>query len=70
MCIAAPGKVIEKKEFVATVDVLGNKMTVGIMMVPDVEVGDYVVIHAGQAMSILDKEEAETNLTEWRNLLK
>ncbi|MCF6092740.1 HypC/HybG/HupF family hydrogenase formation chaperone [Microaerobacter geothermalis] len=68
MCIGVPAKVIEKQEYTAVVDVMGTKMNVGIIMVPEVSEGDYVIVHAGQAMSIIDEEYARLSIEEWRKL--
>jgi len=68
MCVGVPAKVIEKGEFTAVVDVMGSKMTVGIIFVPDVKVNDFVVVHAGQAMSIVDEDYALASANEWRKL--
>lgn len=68
MCVGVPAKVIEKAEYSAVVDVMGSKMTVGILFVPEVELGDYVIVHAGQAMSIVDEEYAIVSLEEWRKI--
>ncbi|WP_017755241.1 HypC/HybG/HupF family hydrogenase formation chaperone [Calidifontibacillus oryziterrae] len=68
MCVGVPAKVIEKQEFSATVDVMGSQMTVGIIFVPEVEIGQYVIVHAGQAMSIVDEDYARLSLEEWRRL--
>ena len=66
MCVGVPAKVIEKQEYSALVDVLGSQTTVGIIFVPEVNVGDYVIVHAGQAMSIIDEEFAKVCIEEWR----
>lgn len=68
MCVGVPAKVIELKEYSATVDVMGSKMEVGIIFIPEVKLGDYVIVHAGQAMSIVDEEFALISLEEWRKL--
>lgn len=68
MCVGVPAKVIEKHEYSAVVDVMGSQITVGIIFVPEVEVGDYVIVHAGQAMSIIDEENAKLSIEEWRRL--
>lgn len=68
MCVGVPAKVIKKDEFTALVDVLGSQTTVGIIFVPEVEVGEYVIIHAGQAMSVVDEEYAKLSAEEWRNI--
>lgn len=66
MCVGVPAKVIEKHEYSAVVDVMGSTMTVGIIFVPEVEVGEYVMVHAGQAMSIIDEENALLSIEGWR----
>lgn len=68
MCVGVPAKVIEKDELTALVDVMGSKMMVGIIFVPEVKVEDYVIVHAGQAMSIVDEEYALLSIEEWRRL--
>lgn len=69
MCVGVPAKIIEKQEYSAVVDVMGSTMTVGIIFVPEVEVGDYVIVHAGQAMSTIDEENAIISIEEWRKLV-
>ncbi|WP_147533686.1 HypC/HybG/HupF family hydrogenase formation chaperone [Bacillus marasmi] len=68
MCVGVPAKVIEKYEYSAIVDVMGSQTTVGIIFVPEVEIGDFVIVHAGQAMSIVDEEYAKVSLEEWRKI--
>lgn len=69
MCVGVPAKVVEKMEYSAIVDVMGSQTTVGIVFVPEVEVGDYVIVHAGQAMSIVDEDYARESVEEWRKLV-
>lgn len=69
MCVGVPAKVIEKHEYTALVDVMGSQTTVGIIFIPEVEVGDFVIVHAGQAMSIVDEEYAKVSVEEWRKLV-
>lgn len=68
MCVGVPAKVIEKDELTALVDVLGSKIRVGIIFVPEIKEDDYVIVHAGQAMSIVDEEYALLSIKEWRRL--
>lgn len=68
MCVGVPAKVLTKEEYSAIVDVMGSQMTVGIIFVPEVVVGQYVIVHAGQAMSIIDEDSALLSLEEWRKL--
>lgn len=69
MCVGVPAKVIEKQEYSAVVDVMGSQTTVGIIFVPEVQVNDYVIVHAGQAMSIVDEQYAKESVEEWRKLI-
>ncbi|MCM3766679.1 HypC/HybG/HupF family hydrogenase formation chaperone [Neobacillus niacini] len=69
MCVGVPAKVIEKHEYNAIVDVMGSRTTVGTIFVPEVELGDYVIVHAGQAMSIVDETYAKQSVEEWRKLV-
>lgn len=68
MCIGVPGKVISVDGIAAKVDVEGAIIEVGILFVPEVNVGDYVMIHAGQAMAIIDEEYAKQSMEAWRSL--
>ncbi len=68
MCVGVPAKVIEKHEYSAVVDVMGSTMTVGIIFVPEVEIGEYVIVHAGQAMTIIDEENALLSIEGWRQV--
>ncbi|MFH1102069.1 MAG: HypC/HybG/HupF family hydrogenase formation chaperone [Methanobacteriota archaeon] len=71
MCLAIPGKIIEidsKNEY-ATVDYgSGTKRKANITLV-QIKKGDYVLVHAGFAIQILDKKEAEETLALFREML-
>ncbi len=69
MCVGVPAKVVKKEEFSALVDVMGSQTTVGIIFVPEVKIGEYVIVHAGQAMSIVDEEYALASAAEWRKII-
>lgn len=69
MCVGVPAKVIQKEEWTATVDVMGSTTRVGIIFVPEVKVGDFVIVHAGQAISIVDAVYARESAAEWRRLI-
>lgn len=59
MCLAVPAKIIDKKDQLAVVELSGVKRDVSLLLLPEAEVGDFVLIHAGFAMQIIDQEEAE-----------
>lgn len=62
MCVAVPGKVERIDDLAAVVDVGGATVTARIDLVPDVSVGEYVLIHAGFALEKMDEEEAQETL--------
>jgi hydrogenase expression/formation protein HypC len=62
MCLAVPLKLILVNGTDAVGEVGGIQREVSIMMTPDVKVGDYVIVHAGFAIQVLDQKEAEENL--------
>lgn len=69
MCLAVPMKVIEIEDNTATVEVSGTKRTVGLDIIdPLPEVGDYVIVHAGFAINIIDEQEAQTILKDFEVL--
>lgn len=59
MCLAIPGRVISVEDYVAKVDMMGNERMVGTHLVPEVQVGQYVLVHAGFAIEIVDEEYAK-----------
>ena len=62
MCLAVPARVIEINDLSARVDVEGNVREANLTLVEDVKVGDYVMLHAGFAISKYDPEEAQRTL--------
>ena len=58
MCIAVPGKVISTDGNFARVDFMGNIIRVNTGIV-DPNVGDYVLVHAGCAIEVMDKDTAQ-----------
>jgi hydrogenase expression/formation protein HypC len=59
MCLAIPVRVVERLQAdEAIIDAGGIEMRVSLALVPEAAVGDYVIVHAGYAISRLDPEEA------------
>ncbi|HIE35356.1 MAG TPA: HypC/HybG/HupF family hydrogenase formation chaperone [Campylobacterales bacterium] len=72
MCLSIPSQVIKinKDDMTAIVDTLGVKRKVGINFIADeVKVGDYVLIHIGYAMNIIDKEYAQESIALYKEIL-
>ena len=59
MCLAVPAKVVEIKDQLASVELNGVRRAASLMLLPEAKLGDYVLVHAGFAMQIVDHEEAE-----------
>jgi hydrogenase expression/formation protein HypC len=63
MCLALPVKVVELgANDMATVDLGGVKKEISLALLDDVNIGDYVILHVGYALSVLDPDEAQKTL--------
>ncbi|MEA3401898.1 MAG: HypC/HybG/HupF family hydrogenase formation chaperone [Armatimonadota bacterium] len=62
MCVAIPSKIVEIEGAVATVDVGGSRSTARVDLIDDAQVGDYVLVHAGFAITTVDPEHARETL--------
>ena len=70
MCLAIPAKVVTRKQDFAQVDFgEGVLREVNVALV-DAKVGDYVLVHAGYAIQVLDEKEAQETLNLWNEILK
>ena len=63
MCLALPARIIELRENeVGVVDLGGVRKEISLALVEGAQVGDYVIVHVGYALSKLDTDEAEATL--------
>ncbi|MBM3148575.1 MAG: HypC/HybG/HupF family hydrogenase formation chaperone [Chloroflexi bacterium] len=62
MCLAVPVQVVSVEGNEAEVDIGGVKRKVSITLTPDARVGDYVLLHTGYAISVIDQAEAQETL--------
>lgn len=69
MCISIPGRVVAIQGYQAEIDVLGARRTARTILVPEVDVGDYVLTSAGLVMQVLDEDEAQASLALFVELL-
>ena len=70
MCLAIPAKVLEVQGDVAKVDFgQGIIRDVNVTLV-EARIGEYVLVHAGYAIQVVDQEEAEETLRLWEEILK
>jgi len=58
MCIATSGKICKINKNMAKVDVFGNMLNVDIKLVKP-QIGDYVLIHAGYAIEVINEKQAD-----------
>lgn len=66
MCLAIPGQIVEitdEANRLARVDVAGVRRTVNVGLLDGARPGDWVLIHVGFALSLIDEEEARATLS-------
>ncbi len=72
MCLAVPGKVLDTRDDrgtrMATVDFGGVQKEICLAYLPEVETGDYVIVHVGFAISKVDEASALETLQMFRDL--
>lgn len=69
MCLAVPGHIVElSKNDIAKVDINGNIIEASTRLAPQTKVGDYVLIHAGFIMEIIDADEARKTIDLFKQL--
>ena len=62
MCLAIPMVLKERDEFEGLVELDGVERRISLMLVPEAEVGEHVLIHAGYAIGTVNAEEAAKTL--------
>ncbi|ADG82161.1 hydrogenase assembly chaperone HypC/HupF [Thermincola ferriacetica] len=70
MCLAVPGQIIARNDFTAEVKLAGVVREISLELVPEAQVGDYVLVHAGFAIQVIDEEEAKKTLEIFKELLE
>lgn len=72
MCLAVPGKIVTRFEEnglpMGRVEFDGTVITACLAYVPDAREGQYVIVHAGFALNVLDEDEAARTLELFREL--
>ncbi len=71
MCLAVPSEIVVINDLVATVDVYGARREISLLLLPDpVEVGDFVIVHAGFAIQKIDREAGNEALRMIKELVE
>ena len=73
MCLAVPGKIIsmtgdDALSRTGRVEFAGISKEISLAYVPEAQLDDYVIVHAGFAISILDQEEAQQSMQAFAQL--
>ena len=63
MCLAVPVKIISIEGDQADVDIGGVSRRVSIALTPEADVGNYILLHTGYAINVLNEEEAQETLS-------
>jgi hydrogenase expression/formation protein HypC len=58
MCLAVPGRIIECNGDEAVVDLQGNRLPISRVLTPEAGLGDWVLVHAGFAISQVSEDDA------------
>ena len=59
MCLAVPGSIVSIGDHArATVDMMGARREVSLRLTPEAKPGDYVLVHAGFAIQVIDEQQA------------
>jgi hydrogenase expression/formation protein HypC len=66
MCLAIPARVIKINKNIAEIESLGVKKKIDISLLPEVKAGDFVIVHAGFAIQIIDSSEALITEGYWK----
>jgi hydrogenase expression/formation protein HypC len=62
MCLAIPSRITEINENMGVIDVVGVQREVSLLLVENPQVGDWVIVHAGFAIQIIDEATAQESL--------
>lgn len=62
MCLAVPMKLMERQDAQGVARMGGVQTEVRLDLVPDAAVGDYLIVHAGYAIQVLDEQEANARI--------
>ncbi len=69
MCLALPARIVELMPAdQAVVELDGVRKSISVALTPEARVGDYVIVHVGHAIGLLDAEEAEKTLALFADL--
>ncbi len=68
MCLAIPGKIIKVSGNTALVDFDGIIQNVIVALIPNPQIGTYVIVHAGYAIETVDEKRALESIEQWKQI--
>lgn len=73
MCLAIPARIIRIEGIKGVIDLEGVRREISLILCPEAQVGEYALVHAGFAISVIDEEQAQLGLEtfeEFRRILE
>ena len=70
MCLSVPAKIIKINGSIAQASIGGSIIDVSLQLVENVKIGDYVLVHTGFALEIIDEKEAQETLDMLNDLVE
>ncbi|MBU2600769.1 MAG: HypC/HybG/HupF family hydrogenase formation chaperone [Actinobacteria bacterium] len=73
MCLAIPARIISIDGIKGVIDLEGVRREISLILCPEAQVGEYALVHAGFAISVIDEEQARLGLEtfeEFRRILE
>ncbi|MFI5143756.1 MAG: HypC/HybG/HupF family hydrogenase formation chaperone [Thermoanaerobaculales bacterium] len=62
MCLAVPMKLVERDEALGVAELDGVRREVSLLLHPEAKLGEYLLVHAGYAIGVVDEAEAQVTL--------
>lgn len=68
MCLAVPAQLVSINDTIGTISLTGATRDCSLLLVPEAKVGDWLLVHAGFAVQIVDEEEAKATMEAFQEL--
>jgi len=62
VCLGIPVKLVDRTDYEGVGEISGVKRKISLMLVPEAKIGDYILVHAGCGMQIIDEQSAQETL--------
>ena len=62
MCLAVPMKILKIEKDIANAELGGIEKEISLVLIENVKVGDYILVHAGYAIQVIDEEDARDTI--------